>query len=75
MLGYAIGSRRLELATVAERRVRMVDIVNFSRHQLNNMSSFTFRKKHLSCDFPTPSQATGLSFARQVLRNSPSSRN
>ncbi len=35
------GVRRLESATVAERRVRMVDVVNSSTHLLN-ISSFTF---------------------------------
>lgn len=43
MLRYAIGSRRLELATVAERRVRMVDVVSSLIHLLN-ISTFTFRK-------------------------------
>lgn len=43
MLRYAIGSHRLELATAAERRVRMVDAVISSTHLLN-ISSFTCRK-------------------------------
>lgn len=43
MLLYAIVSRRQELATVAERRVRMVAVVDSSTNLLN-ISSFTLRK-------------------------------
>ena len=84
MLRYAIVSRRLELAPVAERRTDKVDVVNSSTH-FPNISSFNFRKEHLFNYVPTPLQATGSSLApnpnwikehmRQHLRSLSSSRN